>query len=79
MNVTRRELIRLGAGAAAAGLTGPWTTLLASEAKLITTTIPSSEFMLPPPLLPKYQKVSANSSLFRCWMANTRGNFWSAT
>ena len=47
MNVTRRELIRLGAGAAAAGLTGPWTTLLASEAKLITTTIPSSGIELP--------------------------------
>ena len=47
MNVTRRGLIRLGAGAAAAGLTGPWTTLLASEAKLITTTIPSSGIELP--------------------------------
>jgi aryl-alcohol dehydrogenase-like predicted oxidoreductase len=47
MNVTRRELIRLGAGATAAGLTGPWTALLASDADLITTTVPSSGIALP--------------------------------
>jgi len=47
MNVTRRELIRLGAGAAAVGLSGPWPTLLASDADIITATIPSSGIQVP--------------------------------
>ena len=47
MNLTRRELIRLGTGAAAAGLAAPWSALLASEARIITTTIPSSGIELP--------------------------------
>jgi aryl-alcohol dehydrogenase-like predicted oxidoreductase len=47
MNLTRRELVRLGSGAALAGIAAPWNSLLAGEAPLITATIPSSGIVVP--------------------------------
>ena len=47
MKLTRRELIRLGTGAAAAGVAAPWSSMLASEMPLITATIPSSGIEVP--------------------------------
>ena len=47
MKLTRRDLIRLGAGASVAGMTGPWTSLLASSESLLMATIPSTCEQLP--------------------------------
>lgn len=47
MKLTRRELIRLGTGAAAAGVASPWSSMLASDMPLITATIPSSGIEVP--------------------------------
>lgn len=47
MKLTRRDLIRMGAGAGAASLTGAWGALMAGEADLIRTTIPSTGQQVP--------------------------------
>lgn len=47
MKLTRRELVRLGAGAAAFGLGGGWNVLAAETGKMIEVTIPSSGRKLP--------------------------------
>jgi aryl-alcohol dehydrogenase-like predicted oxidoreductase len=47
MKLTRRDLIRLGAGASVAGMAGPWNSLLASSESLVMTTIPSTGERVP--------------------------------
>jgi aryl-alcohol dehydrogenase-like predicted oxidoreductase len=47
MRLTRRDLIRLGAGASVAGMAGPWKSLLASSESLVMTTIPSTGEQVP--------------------------------
>lgn len=47
MKLTRRDLIRLGAGAGAAGAAGGWSSLLLAGSPLIRTTIPSTGQQLP--------------------------------
>ena len=47
MKLTRRDLIKLGAGAGVASLSGAWNPLMASEAAIIRTTIPSSGQQIP--------------------------------
>ena len=47
MNLKRRDLIRMGAGAVVAGVATPWVDLMASDASLIMTTVPSSGIELP--------------------------------
>ena len=47
MKLTRRDLIRLGAGASVAGMAGPWKSLLASSESLVMTTIPSTGEQVP--------------------------------
>ena len=47
MNVTRRELIGMGAGALAAGVTTPWNSLLAADEPIAMVTVPSSGVVIP--------------------------------
>lgn len=47
MKLTRRDLIRLGAGAGVVGLSGSWNSLLAGTHSTIMTTIPSSGQKVP--------------------------------
>jgi aryl-alcohol dehydrogenase-like predicted oxidoreductase len=47
MKLTRRELMKLGAGAGVASMSGPWSTLLAATAPIIKTTIPSTGQQVP--------------------------------
>ena len=47
MKLTRRDLIKLGAGAGAISLSSGWNTLLAANPSLITTTIPSTGQQVP--------------------------------
>jgi aryl-alcohol dehydrogenase-like predicted oxidoreductase len=47
MRLTRRDLIKLGAGAGVASLSGAWSTLTAGEATVIKATIPSSGQQVP--------------------------------
>lgn len=47
MKLTRRDLIKLGAGAGAAAFTGGWNPLLAAGPSIIKTTIPSSGQQVP--------------------------------
>ena len=47
MKLTRRDLIRLSAGAGALGLSTGWGTLMASEHAMLTTTIPSTGEKVP--------------------------------
>ena len=47
MKLKRRELIRMGAAAAAAGAATPWLNLMASDEPLIMTKVPSSGIELP--------------------------------
>jgi aryl-alcohol dehydrogenase-like predicted oxidoreductase len=47
MKLTRRDLIRLGAGAGMASIAGGWNPLFAAETSLIKTTIPSSGQQVP--------------------------------
>lgn len=47
MKLTRRELVKLGAGATAAGLSGGWSALLADSKDRIEVTIPSSGRKVP--------------------------------
>jgi aryl-alcohol dehydrogenase-like predicted oxidoreductase len=47
MKLTRRELIRLGAGAGVASLAGSWTSLLADDSAIHRVTIPSSGQQIP--------------------------------
>jgi len=47
MNISRRNLIKLGAGASLTALSGAWSHLAAAEGHLIQTTIPSSGEQLP--------------------------------
>jgi len=47
MKLTRRDLIKLGAGAGVASLSAAWSPLMAGEAAIIKTTIPSTGQQLP--------------------------------
>jgi len=47
MNITRRKLLRIGAGAGLVAAAGPWRSLLAQSGPAIMTTIPSSGEQLP--------------------------------
>ena len=47
MSISRRDLIKLGAGASLTAIGGSWNHLLADEAPMILTTIPSSGQQLP--------------------------------
>ena len=47
MKLTRRDLIRFGAGASVVALGGPWGSLLAGSEDLIEVTIPSSGRKVP--------------------------------
>jgi aryl-alcohol dehydrogenase-like predicted oxidoreductase len=47
MKLTRRNLIKLGAGASMAGMAGSWTSVLAAEPSLLMTTIPSTGEQVP--------------------------------
>lgn len=47
MKLTRRDLIKLSAGAGAMGLAGSWSSMLAADPALITTTIPSTGQQVP--------------------------------
>ena len=47
MKLTRRDLIRLGAGAGALSMTGSWGALLAGQQEVIRTTIPSTGQKVP--------------------------------
>ena len=47
MKLTRRDLVRLGAGAAALGLSGGWSALSAGSREMIEVTIPSSGRKVP--------------------------------
>jgi len=47
MKLTRRDLIKLGAGASVAGMAGSWNTLLASTGPLLMATIPSTGEQVP--------------------------------
>ena len=47
MKLTRRDLIRLSAGAGAIGLSGGWNSLMAAHHELIKTTIPSTGQQVP--------------------------------
>lgn len=47
MKLTRRDLIKLGAGAGAVGIAGGWNSLLAAGPSMIKTTIPSTGQQLP--------------------------------
>jgi len=47
MKLTRRDLIKLGAGAGVASLSGSWTALMAAESNIHMVTIPSSGQKIP--------------------------------
>lgn len=47
MKLTRRDLIKLGAGAGVASLSGSWTALMAAESNIHMATIPSSGQKIP--------------------------------
>ncbi len=47
MKLTRRDLIRLSAGASAIGVSGGWSSLMAADHELIKTTIPSTGQQVP--------------------------------
>ena len=47
MKLTRRDLIKLGAGAGVASLSAGWTPLMAGETAITKTTIPSTGQQIP--------------------------------
>jgi aryl-alcohol dehydrogenase-like predicted oxidoreductase len=47
MKLTRRDLMKLGAGAGVASMSGPWSTLLAATTPVIRATIPSTGQQVP--------------------------------